>query len=127
MAGKWIESSTTDPRFKLLARLSDLTSFLHSQTSGFGRLVASPAARWNGRMIHMISDTATRDTFFVEATGTPYPFRLDASNGRFWFDKWNESATVERPSGPIFFRITPKGLAPAYARAVEVRALRELL
>ena len=109
MAGKWIESSTNDPANKILALLSDLKSFLHSQTSGFGRLVASPAAMWNGRMIHEISDTATRDTFFVEATGTPYPFRIDASNGTFRFDKWNEPATVAPPSGPIFFHAPPKG------------------
>jgi len=109
LAGKWIESSTTDPEFKIFALLSNLTSFLHSQTSGFGRLVASPAAMWNGRMIHEISDTATRDTFFVEATGTPYPFRLDASNGTFRFDKWNAPATVAPPSGPVFFHMPPKG------------------
>ena len=109
MAGKWIESSTNDPTFKILALLSDLKSFLHSQTSGFGRLVASPAAMWNGRMIHEISDTATRDTFFVEATGTPYPFKIDASNGTFWFDKWNAPATVAPPSGAIFFHMPRKG------------------
>ena len=109
MAGKWIESSTNDPAFKILALLSDLKLFLHSQTSDFGRLVASPAAMWSGRMIHEISDTATGDTFFVEATGTPYPFKLDASNGTFRFDKWNELATVAPPSGPIFFHTPPKG------------------
>jgi hypothetical protein len=103
--GKWLKASGTSGKFSSLAALTNIGLLLGKVNSTHGKLVNDGQVTYKGAQAVRIRDTSDNSTFYVAATGKPYPVALVGGkanqSGTITFGDWNKHVVLTAPSNAI--------------------------
>jgi hypothetical protein len=103
--GKWLKASGTSGKFSSLAALTNIGLLLGKVNSTHGKLVNDGQVTYKGAQAVRIRDTSDNSTFYVAATGKPYPVALVGGkanqSGTITFGDWNKHVVLTVPSNAI--------------------------
>jgi hypothetical protein len=103
LAGKWLKTPVTDPRFGKLSEVTDLRETAESILDPDGTITKGAEKTVNGvPSVGLVSSGKDGGTLWVATTGEPYPVRIEpgaqsGQQGALDFTGYGESVTVEAP------------------------------
>jgi hypothetical protein len=113
LAGKWLKFRVNDARFQGIVGFSNPNAIFDSLQSGAGSNVKNNGATtYKGQNVVALNDGSQNGTFYVSATGTPYPValvRTGSSSGEIAFNGWNQSVSLTAPTNALDFSQLPLG------------------
>jgi hypothetical protein len=103
-AGHWFKTSASQSNFAGIARLTDINQFFNGATASRGTLGKKGTTTYNGQKVIAIVDNGKNGaTFYVTASGTPYPVAIvggtGSKAGAIRFSDWNQPVSVTAPKG----------------------------
>jgi hypothetical protein len=105
LQGKWLKFPVNNSQFHPIVAFASAKAIFDQLKSGAdSHLVNQGATTYKGQSVVALNDGAKKGTFYVAATGTPYPVALvktGSSAGTITFSAWNEPVTLTAPSDVI--------------------------
>ncbi len=110
-AGRWLKTSASQSNFAGIARLTDINQFFNGTGPlSRGTLEKKGTTTYNGQKVIVIVDSGKNGgTFYVAASGTPYPVAIlggsGSKTGAIRFSDWNQPVNVSPPKGAVPLRL----------------------
>jgi hypothetical protein len=104
LQGKWLKAPASAGNFAAFASLTNLGRLLDSTLAGHGKLGQAQRTTIDGQKAVAVNDISEGGTFYVAATGSPYPIEVvkhGSGGGRIVFDRWNKAVVLAAPSNAI--------------------------
>lgn len=114
LQGKWLKFPTNTSQFKPIIAFASAKSIFDQLKSGADSHIQNTGATmYQGQNVVALNDGAKNGTFYVAATGTPYPVALVKSgkdSGTITFGDWNKPVTLTAPTDVLdFSKLTGSG------------------
>jgi hypothetical protein len=102
LGGKYVKTSVSDPRFKELAEITDLTSAAEGFLEPDGTITKGKATTVAGQpAIALVVKSATGGTLYIATTGRPYPLSIEDDPGstgsKLTFTDYGKQLKVKAP------------------------------
>lgn len=107
LQGKWLKFPANSAQFHPLVAYASSKAIFDALKSGAGgNLMNNGATTYKGQSVVALYDGAKKGTFYVAATGTPYPVALvktGSGGGTIAFSQWNQPVTLTAPTNVLDF------------------------
>jgi hypothetical protein len=103
LGDRWLEAPTDDPEFASLAQLSDMDRLLGEILDPSGELTKGDVTDVDGLPAIPLTSDGSDGTLYVASTGTPFPLRIEAPDGRgeVVFSAWDEPVELTAPTDAV--------------------------
>jgi hypothetical protein len=98
LAGRWVVVPSSASAFQGLTGLMSMSG-ISSKLAIPGKITKEGVRTFRGQKVIVLRDPSEKGTFYVAATGRPYPVALvgGTSSVEITFDHWNKPVTVPSP------------------------------
>jgi hypothetical protein len=109
--GRWLKTSASQSNFAGIARLTDISQYFNAAGPlSRGTLEKKGTTTYNGQKVIVVVDNGKNGgTFYVAASGTPYPVAIlggsGSRTGAIRFSDWNQPVNVSPPKGAVPLRL----------------------
>jgi hypothetical protein len=114
LAGKWIQTTTTDENFGSFSKLLDPETLVQQITST-GKITKGPVTTFRGQPAIPLRDGAHNGTLYVAATGQPYILGLVGSGSSkgstVIFSQYGTASIPSAPANPVSLTSLQQGAA----------------
>jgi hypothetical protein len=107
LQGKWLKFPVNNAQFRPIIAFSSAKALFAQLKSGAdSHLQNKGTTTYKGQSVIAIDDGTQNGTFYVAATGTPYPVALvktGSSSGAIAFSDWNQPVSLTAPTNVLDF------------------------
>jgi hypothetical protein len=107
LQGKWLKFPVNNSQFHPIVAFASAKAIFDQLKSGSdSHLENMGATTYKGQSVVALNDGVKKGTFYVAATGTPYPVALvktGSGGGTITFSAWNEPVTLTAPTNVLDF------------------------